>query len=54
LFGAYHLAVYNASNQALAIVSLSGIILGYVALKTQRLSPCILAHALVNAISIGG
>ena len=54
LFGAYHLAVYNASNQALAIVSFSGIILGYVALKTQRLSPCILAHALVNAISAGG
>ena len=54
MFGAYHFAVYRNSIEALAIVSLAGIILGYIALKTRRLSPCLLAHALVNFISVGG
>jgi len=50
IFGIYHFAVYG-SVDVLLIVFGSGIILSYVALRTRRLSPPMLAHVINNYLS---
>lgn len=51
IFGIYHFAIYQ-SFDVLLIVFGSGIILSYVALRTGRLSPTILAHVVNNWFSV--
>lgn len=54
LFGVYHFSVYGGNPQALLVVTTAGVALGFIALRTRRLSPVVLAHALVNFIAAGG
>mgnify|MGYP001593021923 FL=1 len=51
IFTAYHLARYSTSVNALAYVFAGGLILGFVAYRSRRISPTMLAHAGNNAAS---
>ena len=52
MFGIYHIAIYQ-SFDIMLIVFGSGIILSYVALRTKRVSPTMLAHVANNYLSVG-
>lgn len=51
VFSVFHLAVYGTRPDLLAYVFVSGVILGYVAWATQRLSTSMLTHIFVNVLS---
>jgi len=53
LFMVYHSFVYGNNPNALTIVFLAGMVLGYVDLKARRLFPSIAAHCVVNAFAFG-
>jgi len=53
-FAVYHLGAYKTDLNILTIVFLSGMVLSYIALKTQRVSPSMIAHAIVNFSAAGG
>ena len=50
LFSVYHLAVYGETVD-LALIFVGGLVLAYAFIKTRRLTPCILAHMLVNFLA---
>ena len=51
IFTAYHLAVYGTELSALIYVFVGGAVLAFVAYRSGRLSPSILAHCLNNILS---
>jgi len=51
VFAIYHFRVYGTSN-AFFYVIISGFALSYVAIKSGRLSPCILAHVINNILAV--
>jgi membrane protease YdiL (CAAX protease family) len=51
VFGIFHFAVYGTSVNALLVVTISGIILSYIAVYTQSITPGIIAHSANNFIS---
>jgi len=51
---AYHMAVYHTKPDALIYVFIAWIILSYVAIKTRRLSPTMLAHVINNFMATMG
>jgi len=52
VFMAYHFARYGTATDALIYVFAGGFILSYVAYKSKRISPPMLAHVLNNLIAI--
>lgn len=48
IFTVYHLARYGTSMNALTYVFAGGFLLSYVAYKSQRISPCMIAHLINN------
>ena len=52
----YHYAVYHSYPYLFVVIFISGIIFGYTVEKTNRLSPAMMAHAVVNFIAtmVGG
>jgi membrane protease YdiL (CAAX protease family) len=51
VFTVYHFAVYQTSLGALAYVFVGGLVLAWVAWRSNRLSPSMLAHAINNLIA---
>ena len=51
LFGVYHLAVYGTNPNLMIYVTGAGILLSYVAFKTQRVSTTMIAHVIINALA---
>jgi membrane protease YdiL (CAAX protease family) len=51
IFSVYHLAVYGTTISALAYVFIGGVMLAWVAYRSGRLSPSILAHVVNNILS---
>jgi membrane protease YdiL (CAAX protease family) len=51
IFAVYHFARYGTQLNALVYVFAGGFILGWVAYKSRRLSPTMIAHAANNTIS---
>ena len=54
IFTIYHFARYGTKPEALLYAFAGGFILSWVAYKSRRLSPCMLAHILNNAIAVIG
>ena len=54
VFTIYHLARYGGQPDAMMYVFAGGFILSWVSWKSQRLSPCMLAHAINNIIVVMG
>lgn len=54
IFGVFHNKVYGANPEALLIMVAVGTILGFVAWRTNRLSPVILAHVINNVLAVMG
>ena len=54
IFGVFHLAVYHTSVNSLLYVFVGGFILSWVAYKSRRLSPGIVAHVINNIWSVLG
>ena len=52
IFAVYHIAVYGSSFATLLYVLIAGLILGYVAWRSGRLSSSMLAHSLINFIAV--
>lgn len=53
VFGAiYHQAIYGSNIEKIIYVVLLGTVLGYVTLKTKRLSPAILSHCINNLLAV--
>jgi membrane protease YdiL (CAAX protease family) len=52
IFAVYHVFVYAGNNSALMYVLGAGIILAFITVRTQRLSPGILAHCINNILSV--
>ncbi len=52
IFAVFHTAVYGTSPNLMLYVFLAGTILGFIAVKTGRLSTSMLAHSIVNLISV--
>lgn len=50
VFVAYHLAVYGARPDLLLWVGLAGLALGYITVRTRRITPALLVHAGVNLL----
>jgi membrane protease YdiL (CAAX protease family) len=51
VFMVYHFFVYAGNNSALIYVFGGGVLLAFVTVKTQRLSPSILAHVINNILA---
>ena len=49
IFGLYHMKVYGTSPQALSFALIGGLVLAYVAYKTQRITSGLFAHILNNS-----
>ena len=54
IFAGYHMARYGADQYALAYVFFGGFILSWVAYKSQRLSPGMIAHGANNLLASFG
>lgn len=54
VFMVYHFARYGTATPALVYVFAGGFILSYVAYRSKRLSPCMLAHVANNVIAVIG
>lgn len=52
IFAIYHFGVYGTSFDLIGYVWIAGTILSYIAVKTQRLSPCMLAHIVNNLLAV--
>lgn len=52
VFGAYHLAVYGLASPGFVYATLAGMVLSYVAIKTQRVSVPMCAHILNNLVAM--
>jgi membrane protease YdiL (CAAX protease family) len=52
IFAVYHLAVYGTKPEAIIYVFIGGMILAYVAIRSQRLSPTMIAHSIVNVLAV--
>jgi len=54
IFTVYHLAVYGTEVSALTYVFVGGAVLSFVAYRSRRLSPAILAHVINNMLNFMG
>jgi membrane protease YdiL (CAAX protease family) len=54
VFGIFHFAVYGTSMNALFVVTISGVILSYIAVSTMSITPGMIAHSANNFISSMG
>lgn len=52
IFAIFHFAVYKTSTNALIYVWVGGFILSWIAYKSKRISPCIIAHVCNNIWSM--
>lgn len=52
VFTVYHFSVYSAMPSALLIIFSSGLIIGYAFVESRRASVPMLAHALINMLSV--
>jgi len=52
VFMGYHLARYGTSPDALLYVFGGGLILNWVAWKSKRISPCMIAHVINNIVAL--
>lgn len=53
VFMVYHFFVYAGNGAALLYVFGGGVLMAYVTVQTQRLSPSILAHVINNVMAVG-
>lgn len=54
VWAVYHTAVYGSMPGTLVYVVFSGLILGYVTVRSGTLTPAMLAHIIINYIATGG
>lgn len=54
IFCAYHFARYGTDVGALIYVFIGGLVLSFVAYKSQRITPSLAAHMAVNFIALSG
>ena len=52
IFSAYHLAVYGIDINRLVYVFIGGVVLAWLVVKTNRISPSIIAHMLNNLAGV--
>jgi membrane protease YdiL (CAAX protease family) len=52
IFGIYHFAVYNTTPTALIVVTMTGMALSYIAIRTKSITPGIISHVINNFLSV--
>jgi membrane protease YdiL (CAAX protease family) len=54
VFSVMHFARYGAEAGSLIYVSLLGLGLSWISVRTQRVSPCVISHCINNLVAVLG